>query len=139
MWRIGESMIGSYTGRIAPTGKAEDDFDALHLEALHKRLRSGELHRASSHLVGLLWVGPRSCWFRPGDCYVGAGKQNDLPFGEVEAQQRDWRRALGDKYEAAGCGHWRQVLQSRLPLANFSVEAGGSCHAQMSSAVLTAR
>ena len=103
-------MIGSYTGRIAPPGKAEDDFDLLHLEALHERLRSGELHRW--YLSSRRFCGGRGRQLGAPSRCACAGKRNDLPFGEVAGAATQRRRALGDKYEAVGRGHHGQCCRA---------------------------
>ena len=106
MWRIGESMIGSYTGRMRAAGQAEDDLDALHLEGLDQGLtvRSSASGPPGERRGGQVVVGP-------------AENDDDLPDrgGRGCARASRGRGALGEYQDRESAGHGRQHVTAPEP------------------------
>src|SRR4051794_5584073 len=97
MWRIGESMIGSYTGRMAPPGRPK---------IVSTPSISRLLMRAcppSSFIVGFLASG--CCWAGAADRGEEPENAIDLPLGRSRMRTRgERRRALGEYHEERGGG-----------------------------------
>src|SRR5439155_11144135 len=106
MWRIGESMIGSYTGRIAPPGRPN--------------------MTCTCSITRLLM---RAC---APVSFIGTSPRNEKTsrVREVAAHARAWsRRALGDDYEGEAAGHRREsgrfVCAGQLRLGDRALLGAG--------------
>src|SRR5438874_1864604 len=98
MWRIGESMMGSYTGRMAPPGRPNIT--------------------STSCISKLLMRACAPVSFMGFPCRLSVPKRKRPPGWEVVGARGVVRsgRALGDYYEARAAGHEATILAAACPV-----------------------
>src|SRR5579871_5004512 len=96
MWRIDESRIGSYTGRMAPPGRPNMTSTPCISRLLMRAWAPVSSISAPCRVGGVRGWGSG---FASGPLLSGPGHENDLPSGGRGAHRCGDECALGDEYQ----------------------------------------